>query len=273
MVIYVTKASGEKEVFDPRKIKRTLLRAGAKSVVADGIVNRISKQVRDGMSTRQLLDRVLLMLKQEPQVASRYDLKAALMRLGPTGFMFEKFVARLLKEYGYETRTNLMLKGRCVKHEVDVVAKNKEVSVFIECKYHNESGIYTNLHVAMYTWARFVDLQDGAAKGLCERFDQGWLVTNTRFSQDAAEFGVCRGLRLIGWHFPKQGNLQWLIESKKLWPVTVLGVEKFILEQLVASHLLLVKDIALLSADDVAKKAKIQFSKAQRLVRDAQVLI
>jgi hypothetical protein len=56
-----------------------------------------------------------------------------------------------------------------------------------------------------------------------ERFvDEGWLVTNTKFTETAIHYGTCNGLVLIGWNYPKQGNLQDLIIDSGLHPITCL---------------------------------------------------
>lgn len=42
---------------------------------------------------------------------------------GPEGYPFEKYVARLLAKMGYAARTNIVARGRCISHELDVVAE------------------------------------------------------------------------------------------------------------------------------------------------------
>lgn len=273
MAVYVLKASGERAEYNPNKLKKTLMRAGASSSHAQEIVDQADNIVYDGMPTKELLKKVLSMLRSEPKIAGRYDLKGALFRLGPTGFTFEQVMARILNEYGYTTKTNLLMKGKCVSHEVDILADNGKESAFIECKYHNEAGIYTNLHVSMYTWARFIDLSEGAKAKLCDPVDSGWLITNTKFSEDASKFGTCRGLRMTGWNFPKNEGLQYMIEQKSLWPVTLLKVDKFILEALSEARLLLIKDIVDQNPDKLARKLGIPRPKVDRLINDARAFM
>ena len=52
----VLKASGKKEEFKPDKILGTLLRAGASKKTANEIVNDIKGKVRDGTTTKEILD-------------------------------------------------------------------------------------------------------------------------------------------------------------------------------------------------------------------------
>ena len=50
----------------------------------------------------------------------------------------------------------------------------------------------------------------------------GWLITNTRFSSDATQYGECAGLRLLSWDYPAGGGLKDLIDEAGLYPVTCL---------------------------------------------------
>jgi hypothetical protein len=56
-----------------------------------------------------------------------------------------------------------------------------------------------------------------------QRFHQGWIVTNTRFTEDAMRFGKCAGLKLISWDYPEQGSLKQRIDIAGLHPITVLN--------------------------------------------------
>ena len=53
------------------------------------------------------------------------------MLLGPTGFNFERFVARILNEYGYRTRTDVLVKGRFATQEVDVIAVKGKIIAMV----------------------------------------------------------------------------------------------------------------------------------------------
>ncbi|GAI02479.1 unnamed protein product, partial [marine sediment metagenome] len=59
------------------------------------------------------------------------------MDMGPEGFVFEKYIAKILREYGFITEVGRILNGHCVNHEVDVIAKKENQVCMIECKYHN----------------------------------------------------------------------------------------------------------------------------------------
>ncbi|MBN2202744.1 MAG: restriction endonuclease [Candidatus Aenigmarchaeota archaeon] len=268
--MWVVKANGETEPFDADKIKSTCLRAGATQALANKIVRDVQKKAYDGISTRQVLKMTLRLLeKQKPFIAARYDLKGALFRLGPSGFAFENLIAEILREYGYKTKTHTMLNGFCVDQEVDVIATKDNKSCMIECKYHNLPGIYTGLKEAMYTYARFLDIQKGFKAGKCQKLDEPWLVCNTRFSEDAKKYSECAGLKVIGWSYPKN-NLRELIEQKNLYPITMLRkLDSETQERLSCAGLILMKNLIDISIKELNKLTGIQIRKLKLLSKEA----
>lgn len=283
--IYVTKASGEHVPFDPEKIRRTCLNAGAPAELADDVVRHIAAKLYPGISTKEILEMALRLLDVEhPHVAARYDLKGAIMRLGPAGFAFEALIAEVLKEHGYAARVHSMVQGVCVLHEIDVIATKPFVPepgldpilkyYMIECKYHHATGIYTGLKETMYTYARFLDLQDGWKQGLCQQFDQPWLATNTKFSTDAIAYANCKNIKLLGWSYPAGNSLQYLLESKKLYPITSLrGVDPATLERFSDARMMLVKDLTIRKPEEVAEKTGLPIRKIKELIIDAERII
>jgi hypothetical protein len=254
--LYVTKASGETEPFSPAKIKRTCLRAGATEQLAAKVTRKVAAQAYPGISTKAILKLTLSLLEKEmPQVAARYDLKGAIMRLGPAGFAFEALIAGVLKEHNYAARTRQVVQGASVKHEIDIIAaKPIRAPVglaqpplkwyMIECKYHRAPGIFTGLKETLYTYARFLDLRDGWKAGKCQRFDQAWLITNTKFSRDAIQYGTKKNIKLLGWKYPAGNSLEIMLEEKKLYPITVLRqLDPVSLRKFAASGLMLCRDL------------------------------
>jgi hypothetical protein len=266
--MWVTKASGETEKFDPSKIKRTCLRAGASEILADSIVKQVMKKIYNGMATREILKITLsLLAREKPHLAARYDLKGSMFRLGPAGFVFENFIGELLKEYGYATKVHNMLRGRCVSHEVDIVASMEGRSYMIECKYHNMPGIYTCIKDALYTYARFLDLKEGSS----DNFEQPWLVCNTKFSDDTVQYSMCRGLKLIGWSYPQEGNLEYMIESKKLYPITMLRtMDADSTDKMATAGLILALDLLRVPLKELNMITKISLKKLRIFADEAQ---
>ncbi len=269
--MYVTKASGVKEEFQPDKILRTCIRARATQRLAEKVVKEIEKKAYDGISTREILQMTLALLeKQMPDVAARYDLKGSIMRLGPAGFEFEELVAEILNEYNYKTSTDVIVSGGCIDHEIDVIAENQK-RYMIECKYHNMPGIYTGIRDVLYIWARFIDLQDGYKLGKCKKFDKPWLVCNTKFSADAIKYATCKGMQLIGWRWPKEQSLERMIEKKKLYPITALRrLDKDSQQRLVFAKIMLCKNLVEMDIKELEKITGIDRRKLNILMNEAK---
>lgn len=51
---------------------------------------------------------------------------------------------------------------------------------------------------------------------------QGWLVTNTRFTTDAINYGNCIGLTLLSWDHPKNNGIPRHVDQFGLYPITTL---------------------------------------------------
>ena len=276
MLINVVKADGRVERFKPEKITRTLRRARASRKVSERIIKEIKTRVYDGITTKEILKLVKSLLrKEEARAAMRYDLKGAMMRLGPAGFPFETFVAKVLEHYGYKTRLRSILQGRCVRHEVDIIAeKASEERIkryLIECKYYNSSGNFISLKDALYTYARFLDLNEASELGKGKRFDGVWLACNTRASYGARRYANCRGMRLLGWLHPRGQGLERLVEEKKLYPVTILpSVDRKALGNLSNAGLMLVRDLLIHDFDILREKSGLSKEKIRKIIKEAK---
>ncbi len=273
MAVMIKKASGDLEEFNSEKVKRAILRSGASEDVVLSIERELEEHLYEGISTREIFGIVHRLLRRErPIFASRYDLKGAIMRLGPDGFTFENYVARLLEEYGYKTWLRQHISGGCVVHEIDIVAESPEgVRSAIECKYHNSKGISTGIKVAMYTFMRLLDLRDGCKNGSCENFDDIWLITNTRFSDDAIHFAECKELRLLGWRYPSEKTLESMIESKSLYPITILrSVDKKTKKIFFRENLLFAKDLVSVDFETLQRRTMLSRNKLRLMVSEAE---
>lgn len=223
--INITKASGLKAPFNKGKLKQSLLRSDATDEQADEITNEVIEMLVEGMSTRKIYKAAFRLLRNYSRpAAARYKLKRAIMELGPSGFPFEMFVAELLKYKGYQTKVGVIVQGHCVKHEIDVIAEKDEHHFMIECKFHNRQGYVSDVKIPLYIQSRFLDVEKQWKQldGHAEKFHQGWVVTNTRFSDDAAQYGRCMNMNLVGWDYPKHNGLKDWIDGSGLHPVTCL---------------------------------------------------
>ncbi len=275
-MVWIRKASGDRSEFDSEKIRKTCLKAGATKKLADEVANEVSKNVYDGISTKKILKMTIALLeKRMPQVAAKYDLKGAIMRLGPAGYAFESLIAEILHEYGYKAMVHSIIEGGCVEHEIDVIAEKSGKRMMIECKYHNFPGIYTGIKEALYTYARFLDLEEGAKMGRCQQFDEVWLVCNTKFSPDVLRYAACKKMRLIGWSWPKANSLQQMLDEKKMYPITTLRkLDSESQARLSKAQLMFCKDIiendfeALMSLTGISKSKLVELRKeAEEIIK------
>lgn len=219
----ITKSTGEKGVFSEEKLRRSLQRAGASHNDASSIIDEINKRLFEGISTKKIYQLAFSLLRDKSRpLAARYHLKHGIMELGPSGFSFEKYIGEILKRQGFTVKVGEIVQGKCVRHEIDVIASRNNHQFMIECKYHNRSGSFSDVKVPLYIQSRFLDVKDTWMKEDSSKIYQGWVVTNTRFSTDAIQYGACIGLQLLSWDYPTQNNLRQQIESMKLYPVTVL---------------------------------------------------
>ena len=260
----VIKASGLEEKFNSKKIYRTILEAGGNGRLARRVVDVVTRRYHNNMTTQEILDIILQELRDFPDIRAKYDLKRAIMALGPSGFPFEQFFGEILRSYGYEVKIDNFIKGKIITHEVDIIAK-KEKSYMIECKYHNEPGKSTDLHPALYTYARFLDLR--------EKPDMPWLVTNTKCSDDAKNYARGVGLKITSWNFPKEQSLQKLIQLKKLYPITILkSISDNTKERLFQSKITIAKNLLNYSVEDLMKKTELNEKEIGKILDEVKVV-
>lgn len=225
MSIYVTKADGSGEKFEVSKLRRSLKRAGASNSEINSIVLEIQSTLFNGITTQAIYRKAFELLRTSTSpLAARYSLRRALFGLGPSGFPFEDFLAKLFQAEGYKTKTRITLRGKCATHELDVAAYNETDSFVVEAKFHASPGVKSDLQVALYTYARLLDLKD---QKICQADICGVkklvLVTNTKFTSSAEKYAECVGLSLLSWSYPKGNNLQDRIERAGIFPITALA--------------------------------------------------
>lgn len=222
--ILVMKADGEVEPFDVLKLEYSLRKSRAPEALIDKVTKHILGELKSGMTTAQIYNHAFSFLRTlEKPVALRYSLKRAIMDLGPSGFPFEQLVARIFKKRGYTIETDAMICGACAEHEIDIIAFNAEKLIMVEAKFHNSFGLSSDLKVALYIKARLDDLkQKKFTYGHLRDLDEGWLVTNTKFTTSAIKYAQCQNITLVGWNYPLHGSLHDMIESASLHPLTCL---------------------------------------------------
>lgn len=220
----IIKASGEEVKFSSHKLKNSLKRSGANKQLIGQIITKVKEELYEGISTKEIYNRAFSLLKKKQSFyASKYKLKKAIYELGPTGFPFEKFISALLKYSGYQTQTNLILQGKCVSHEIDVIASKNDETTIIECKFHSEQGLICNVKIPLYIQSRYLDIKThwNSNSNNKTKLTKGWVTTNTRFTKDAIHYGNCCGLYLLSWSYPENDGLKDRIDRLGLYPITV----------------------------------------------------
>lgn len=221
--VEVIKHSGERARFSIDKLKNSLRKSGAEEDLVNEIANHVRDELYQGITTQEIYNRAFALLKKKKRgFASKYKLKKAIYELGPTGFPFEKFVSALLFYSGYEVETGSIFQGKCVAHEVDVVAKKNDEYILAECKFHGEEGRNCNVKIPLYINSRYQDILNFYKNKSDDVIpNQGWVVTNTRFTEDALTYGKCVGLYLLSWDYPQDNGLKDRIDRLGLYPITV----------------------------------------------------
>ncbi|MFD1614078.1 ATP cone domain-containing protein [Gelatiniphilus marinus] len=223
--IEIIKSSGEKARFSLDKLKASLNRTGADRKTINQIIDKVRDELYHGISTKEIYNRAFALLKKKKShFASKYKLKKAIYELGPTGFPFERFISAILQYSGYKTEVGKILQGKCVTHEIDVIAHKNNETTIIECKFHNQEGLNCNVKIPLYIHARYNDVKahwNVKSNNNNSVLTDGWVVTNTRFTQDAIQYGTCVNLYLLSWDYPKNDGLKHRIDRLGLYPITV----------------------------------------------------
>lgn len=224
--ISVTKASGEREQFDIKKLIGSLEKAGADTETINYITSDIKTWMHDGISTKKIYARAFSLLKSKTHpAASRYKLKKAIMEMGPTGYPFEHLVSRIMELDGYKTQTGIVVQGFCVSHEVDVIATKNNEQILTECKYGQHACKIVSVKVPLYIHSRVNDIVKKREKmpeykGFTFK---GCIATNTRFTSDAIDYAKCNNMLLLAWDYPQGKGIKDIIDREKIYPITVLN--------------------------------------------------
>ncbi len=223
-LIYVIKSSGEKVEFSLDKLRHSLKRSGAEDHVVEKIVEVVQDELYQGITSHEIYNRAYSLLKKNKSVhASKYKLKKAIYELGPTGFPFERFIGSLLFYSGYQVEIGKIINGECVSHEVDIIANKNSRRIVGECKFHGEQGKKCNVKIPLYIHSRYQDILKFSNKQNKKEEipNEGWVITNTRFTLDALKYGKCAGLYLLSWDYPNGDSIKDRIDRLGLYPITV----------------------------------------------------
>ncbi len=219
----VTKTSGEQVNYNVKKLRKSLMKSGASGKVVNAIIEKIEASLYIGIPTKEIYKMAFALLRKEHRAtAAKYKLKNAILELGPSGFPFERYVSHLMEEEAYTTKVSVIVAGRCVNHEVDVIAE-KEL-IYQECKFHNKSTYTCNVKVPLYIHSRYQDITNKQLdlKQQSDKKISFWIVTNTKFTGDAITYANCAGLQLLSWNYPPNDGIRERIDRSGMHPITCL---------------------------------------------------
>lgn len=270
--IIIVKSTGTEEVFDEKKLIRSLEKSGANEDEIMKTVSFVRAKLRGNMSTGDIYSLAYKNLnarqKNNPN-AIRYSLKKSVMELGPTGFPFEKFLARIFSEMGYHCKTGVTIQGNCIEHEIDVFAYNNQEVICIEAKFHNEPHLRSDTKVALYVKSRFDDLigQDIQVGSETRKITKGMLITNTNFTDTAHHYAMCvNTFTLMSWNKPHNESLLHYIETHKLYPIGVIPeLSRKELEVLIQNDIITCIDLK--NNPSILEKIGIRSSKRESIFR------
>jgi hypothetical protein len=255
----VTKADSSRQQFDRNKIVATCMRMGATKQDAEEIAGKIESRVYDGMPTAKVLQRIFQFIhKYKPQASRLYDLRRglSLMNSKPE---FEKFVQILLANIGFEVVPNKILKGKCIEHEVDAIARKDGVTYFVEAKHHYNYHAFTGLDESRIARAVLEDVSEGFNLGLTDlKIDEAMIVTNTKYSEQAMQYRICRNILQIGWSTPADLGLRNIILEKSLYPLSCIrGLKTDVRLQLVDSGIILINQLVAEETEEIARRTRL----------------
>lgn len=271
----VVKKKGIKEPFATEKLCDSMTMVGASPELAQQICSIVDESIESGSSTDKIFTTTRRYLKEfNPKIAALYALERGLGALGPSGFIFEQYVAALFEEMGYHVQTNIYAEGEGVTHEIDVWAEKGNVVYIIEAKYRNDYDSKTHINQVMYADARLHDIRRQAHKKGDTREFYMWVVTNTRFTDNAINYVAFRDIQLMGWDYPKYINLKKIVSEKKLYPVTILpSVNQKILRGFSANGVILVKSLIHMKSIDFQEQYGASRTLADKLVAEINELL
>lgn len=266
--ISIVKRSGEHEAFSEEKVLRSMQRVGVPLALQAQAMQHIKEHLHDNITTDELFSHILEFLSQNDKKSSlRFNLRQAIFDLGPTGFPFEKYLARVFQSVGYGVEVGVIMSGQCVNHEIDLLIEKDGKKETVEAKFHNQKISKTDIQVLLYTYARFLDVKEKNSIENC------WVVTNTKISSDAIVYSQCKGIKALAWNYPEKGNLQDFVEDPKMYPITILpGLSGEDKRRLLEGDIVVCTDLLHAKKEDLEKNFSINSERLAEAIASASVI-
>ena len=246
-IMKIKNNAGETVEFEIGKLENSLRNSGAGKQSVKKVLETVLPKCFEGITTGELYRMAFEELKKiSNSAAARYSLKKALLEMGPAGFYFEQWIARVFQNIGYKTETGQLIKGHAVTHEADVIAKKDDKTYWVECKFRNAEDTKISVTTPMYVLSRIKDISGIPYNlfGTETEFTDGWLITNTYFTKDSVAFSEYYGLRLLSWDYPEDKNIKSLVDQNALYPITCLTtLDKKEKQKLLENRCILVKEL------------------------------
>ncbi|MFH0836742.1 MAG: restriction endonuclease [Candidatus Aenigmatarchaeota archaeon] len=189
MLKTVIKADGSIERYDSSKLMRTMMRAGVDRKTAAAIAKIVEKRFPNNSTTHDIYQFAMDMIDEKSsEIASVFGLREAVADLDSVSF--EKYSMKVLEADGYRCKWNTIVDGRCIDHQIDIIAEKDGEYFYVECKRHYNPHRFCGLEVPLEVWARLIDLQEGGVDDKNKyNFSNAWLFTNSKFSMHALKYG------------------------------------------------------------------------------------
>lgn len=267
---FVVKKNGDIESYSEEKVIHSMNRVGVPHNLQPEVLSHIrSKFKGEYVTTDELFHHIFEFLEpRDKRSTLRFNLRQAIFDLGPTGFPFEKYIARIFQSLGYKTTVGSFMDGECVQHEIDVLIEKDGKKEIVEVKFHNDGGIKTDIRVALYTYARYLDVKTK------NNIAGVWVMTNTKLSTDAIHYAKCKGVKTLGWNYPNGESLQDFVEKPKMYPITVLPEltheERRIL---IEDNIILCSDLLALSEQEINNFQFVKRTHLKKAVESARLIL
>lgn len=268
--VTVIKRDGTEVLFDDGRVIRSIERSGVAKELHDHVLQHIKERV--GQDNIITTDEIFYHIREflvgkDKRSAIRFNLRQGIFELGPTGFPFEQYLAKIFRDQGYKAEVDLVMQGECVSHEVDILIQKDGRREIVEAKFHNQSMGKTDVQVLLYTYARFLDVRGQ------NRIDGVWVATNTKLTSESRVYAECKGIKAIAWNYPESGSLQDFVEKPKMYPITILTdlttEEK---RRLIDNGVVLASDLLKISENELVEKYLMDETRAQVAKQDASLI-
>jgi len=268
--IKVIKRDGTEVAFDDARVISSMERAGVSPELFDHVLSHIKERIQkdNTITTDEIFYHIREFLThKDKRSALRFNLRQALFELGPTGFPFEQYLAKIFASQEYKVETDLQMQGECISHEIDLLLEKSGKKEIVEAKFHNQTFGKSDVHVVLYTYARYLDVKEK------NNIDGVWVATNTKLTSDSITYAECKGIKVLAWNYPTENNLQHFVERPKMYPVTIMtdltNQEK---RALIDTGIVLAADLIKISEEEFETKYMIDKNRSKNIIQDARLI-